>query len=56
MIMSDGSEVKFQPSKWKEKMKDETFKDRVFEIIDEEIIQKFDKRIGAAKDFYSIPA
>ena len=56
MKMADGSEVKFQPSKWKEKMKEETFKDRVFEIIDEEIIQKFDKRIGAAKDFYSIPA
>ncbi len=56
MKRSDDSEVKFQPSKWKEKMQDETFKNRVFEIIDEEIIQKFDKRIGAAKDFYSIPA
>ena len=56
MKMPDGSDVKFQPSKWKEKMKEQTFKDRVFEIIDEEIIQKFDKRIGSAKDFYSIPA
>ena len=50
--MGDGSEVKFQPSKWVERMEDETFRNRVYELMDEEVVQKFDKRIGNAKDFY----
>jgi len=50
--MTDGSDVKFQPSKWVERMEDETFRSRVYELMDEEVVQKFDKRIGNAKDFY----
>ena len=50
--MADGSDIKFQPSKWVEKMEDETFRSRVYELMDEEVVQKFDKRIGNAKDFY----
>ena len=50
--MADGSAIKFQPSKWVEKMEDETFRSRVYELMDEEVVQKFDKRIGNAKDFY----
>ena len=50
--MGDDSQVKFQPSKWVERMEDETFRNRVYELMDEEVVQKFDKRIGNAKDFY----
>jgi len=50
--MGDGKVVKFQPSKWDEKMKDPVFKQRVYDVMDEEVIQKFDKRLGKAEDFY----
>ena len=50
--MGDGTAVKFQPSKWKDKIKDETFRARVYQLMDEEIVQKFDKRTGKAEDFY----
>jgi recombination protein RecA len=50
--MGDGKIVKFQPAKWDEKMEDPTFKQRVYDVMEEEVIQKFDKRIGKAKDFY----
>jgi hypothetical protein len=33
-------------------MKDEVFRLRVHEIMDEEVIFKFDKRLGNASDFY----
>jgi len=50
--MGDGKIVKFQPSKWEEKMADPAFKQRVYDVMDEEVIQKFDKRLGKAEDFY----
>jgi hypothetical protein len=52
MIFEDGSGEKFQASKWLEKMQEEKFRDRVFQIMDEEVIMKFDKREGKAEDFY----
>ena len=33
-------------------MKDESFRSRVYELMNEEVVKKFDKRIGNAKDFY----
>ena len=33
-------------------IQDEKFKDRIVELIDEEVIMKFDKREGNASDFY----
>ena len=48
----DGTQEKFQPSRWKEKIQDEKFKERILEIMDEEVILKFDKRIGNADDYY----
>ena len=50
--MPDGSSIKFQPSKWKDKMQDEAFKARVYELMDEEVVRKFDQRTGSAEDFY----
>ena len=52
----DGYEKKFQPSKWTEIVtSDEEFRERVVGVMDEEIIQKFDKRQGSAKNFYEDP-
>ena len=54
MDMGNGESVKFQPSKWKEKIQDENFKNRVLEIMDEEVILKFDRREGEASEYYNI--
>lgn len=54
--MPDGYEKKFQPSKWGEIIQsDEEFRTRVLSIMDEEVVQKFDKREGSAEQFYSDP-
>jgi recombination protein RecA len=53
----DGYEKKFQPSKWTDIINsDEEFREKVIAIMDEEIIQKFDKRQGSAAKFYEDPA
>jgi len=52
MEMADGNTVRFQPGSWAKKMEEEVFRNRVYEIMDEEIIRKFDKREGKASDFY----
>ena len=50
---SDGYEKKFQPSKWAEIIQtDNEFKEHVIRIMDEEVIQRFDRREGTAEDFY----
>jgi hypothetical protein len=54
--MPDGYEKKFQPSKWTSIVtSDEEFKSRVIRIMDEEIVQKFDKRQGDASTYYEDP-
>jgi recombination protein RecA len=50
----DGTEEKFQPSKWKNMLTNDKFRDRVLDMMDEEVILKFDKRQGEAADFYDI--
>jgi len=52
MVFEDGSTEKFQATKWVEKMQDDKFRQRVYQIIDEEVIYKFDNRQGKAEDFY----
>mgnify|MGYP003131648300 CR=1 FL=1 len=52
----DGTEEKFQGSSWSEKLKNEKFKDRILEIMEEEIIFKFHNRTGDASDFYNVDA
>ena len=42
MTAKDGKEFKFQSAKWTEKLKDPEFKQAVLDIMDEEIIMKFD--------------
>ena len=52
----DGYNKKFQPSRWNEIITtDDDFKERVMRLMDEEIVQKFDRREGDAQDFYATP-
>jgi recombination protein RecA len=48
----DGTFDKFQTSGWKKKLEDPKFRQRVLNIMDEEIIMKFDDRTGSAESFY----
>ena len=52
LCYSDGTCEKFQAAKWTEKLQSDKFRKRVLEIMDEEIIMKFDKRTGSAEEFY----
>jgi len=48
----DNTSDKFQTANWKKKLEEPKFRQRVLDIMDEEIIMKFDKRIGDAAEFY----
>ena len=52
LVYEDGTTEKFQASKWLSKLENENFRKRVLTIMDEEVIMKFDKRIGEANEFY----
>jgi recombination protein RecA len=52
MVHEDGTTEKFQASKWVDKMQNDKFRQRVYQIIDDEVIMKFDKRLGKAEDYY----
>lgn len=51
---ADGKTEKFQTKQWSEKLQDESFKTRVLEIMDDEVILRFEKREGNASDFYDV--
>ena len=52
----DGYEKKFQPSKWLDIITaDDEFRKQIIRLMDEEIVQKFDKRQGSASNFYEEP-
>jgi recombination protein RecA len=48
----DGTAQKFQASKWGDFMKEKKFNDRVMQLLDEEVVLKFDKRLVEASNFY----
>jgi len=50
----DKTSEKFQAKNWPEKLKDEKFYNRVVELMEQEIVLKFDKREGKAADFYDV--
>jgi recombination protein RecA len=54
LVYEDGSLEKFQGANWKEKLKNEKFRSRVLQIMDEEVIMRFEKKEGKADDFYDI--
>ena len=51
---SDKTSTKFQTARWPEHLKDKKFKKRVLEIMDEEVVLKFDKRTGDASNYYDL--
>ena len=54
LLDKDGKPLgsKFQGTKWVERLQDDTFRETVLEIMDEEVILKFDQRVGPAEEFY----
>lgn len=50
----DGTEQKFQTSKWGELMLQEPFRNRILQLVDEEVVLKFDKRNVDADHFYNV--
>ena len=53
LTMPDGYTKKFQPSKWSGLIRnDSEFREKVLQLMDEEVVRKFDERLGNAKDFY----
>ena len=54
LIYEDGTSEKFQASKWIEKLQNEKFKSRILQLMDEEIIMRFDKKEGRAEKFYDV--
>jgi recombination protein RecA len=54
LVFADGTSEKFQAAKWKEKLQSDKFKKRVLEIMDADIIYRFDKKEGKAEDYYDI--
>lgn len=54
LVMADGSEMKFQSAHWVDKLQNEAFRERVLEIMDEEVITKFKNRTGDASNYYNI--
>lgn len=52
LAMPDGKEVKFQRKGWIKQLKDPDFRLRVLQIMDEDVIKKFDNRTGNAEDYY----
>lgn len=50
----DGTTEKFQSATWLQKLENKKFYDRILELMDEEIILRFDSREGNASDFYDI--
>ena len=54
LSMGNGEEIKFQKNSWLEQLENPKFRKRVLEIMDSEIIRKFDERTGDASNFYDI--
>ena len=50
----DGTEEKFRAADWLKKLEDKRFKDRVLQLMDEEVVLRFDKRHGEAANFFDI--
>ena len=52
LVYADGTEERFQASKWTAKLENEKFLARVEELMDIEVVRKFDSREGSADAFY----
>lgn len=52
----DGKPKKFQASQWQELMDDDVFRNIIYDIMEKEVIVKFENREGNAKDHYDLDA
>lgn len=52
LVYQDGAIDKFRAADWAQKMKEPKFRERIFDLLNEEVILKFDKREGMASEFY----
>jgi len=48
----DKTSEKFQGKAWSEKLEDKKFYNRAIELMEQEVVMKFDKRLGDAEEFY----
>jgi len=56
LALPEGYTKKFQPSKWTELISNDIeFKEHVIRLMNEEVVQKFDRREGDAQSFYTDP-
>ena len=56
LALPEGYVKKFQPSKWTELISNDIeFKEHVIRLMNEEVVQKFDRREGDAQSFYTDP-
>ena len=56
LTYADGSEEKFQKANWVKKIKEnEKFKNRILELMDEEVVLKFENAVSGGAEFYSLP-
>ena len=51
---ADGTSEKFQTATWMTKLQNEKFRNRVLELMEQEVILKFEKKEVDAKEFYDI--
>jgi hypothetical protein len=52
--MGDGTEVKFQPGKWMQKMQEAAFRERVLQVMEQHVVQNFKARQGNPENFYDV--
>lgn len=52
LTLEDGTEKKFQRKGWVKELENEDFRKRVLQIIDEDVIMKFNNRTGDASNYY----
>jgi hypothetical protein len=45
LVHKDGTAEKFQSKTWTKKLQDDKFKERVFELMDDEIVKKYDQKM-----------
>ena len=51
-LTSKGKDYKFQTKQWIEKLQDSEFRQAVLDVMDEEVIMKFESRTGEASKYY----
>ena len=50
----DGTDEKFQTATWMNKLENDKFRNRILQLMEEEVILKFEKKEVDAKEFYDI--